>query len=282
MSVAVSPFELAGTAGEGSLRTEGLAKLVAGRSAGQTIAIDVDESGPLRLRFPRIAAPGTLDAVIVNTGGGIVGGDRLQCCVEAGEGTSVAVTSQASEKIYRSAGPAAEISVRLSAGACARLAWLPQETILFDRARVKRDIEAEVAGDASLTICEAIVFGRAAMGETVANGLLKDRWRIRRDGKLVFADTLMLDGPVGDVLARAATARGAIATATLVQVAPDAREKIDAVRAALDTPEIEAGASAFDGMLVARLLARDGFALRATIVESLSALGVVPPRAFML
>jgi len=282
MSVAVSPFELAGAAGEGPLRTEGLAKLVAERAAGQTIASEVDEAGPLRLRFPRMAPPGTLEVVLVNTGGGIVGGDRLRFDIDAGEGASVAVTSQAFEKIYRSAGPAAEISVRLSAAVGAQLAWLPQETILFDRAHVTRSIEADVAAEASLTLCEAIVFGRAAMGETVASGTLRDRWRIRRNGKLVFADGLTLDGPIGSILARAATARGAIATATMLQVAPDAQTKIDAVRTALGTQGIEAGASAFDGMWVARLLAPDGFALRTAILESLSALGVVPPRAFSL
>ncbi|MCC6948552.1 MAG: urease accessory protein UreD [Bradyrhizobiaceae bacterium] len=282
MSVEVSPFELAGAAAEGPVRTEGLARLYAERSAGQTIARDVDEEGPLRLRFPRIAAPGTLEAVLVNTGGGIVGGDRLQFDIEAGEGAAVAVTSQASEKIYRSAGKAAEISVRLAAAAGAQLAWLPQETILFDRARVTRSIDAEVAANASLTLCESVVFGRVAMGEAVTNGLLKDRWHIRRDGKLIFADALTLDGSIGAILARPATAAGAVATATLIQVAPDAQAKVDAVRTALGAHTIESGASAFDGMLIVRMLAGDGLALRAAILDTLSALGTVPPRAFLL
>jgi len=282
MSVEVSPFELAGAMAEGPIRTEGLARLYAARSVGQTVAMDVDEAGPLRLRFPRIAAPGTLEAVLVNTGGGIVGGDRLQFEIEAGEGAAVAVTSQASEKIYRSAGLAAEISVRLIASTHAQLAWLPQETILFDRARVTRSIDAEVVGDASLTLCEAVVFGRVAMGEAVANGLLKDRWHIRRDGKLIFADALTLDGPISSILARPANARSAVATATLIQVAPDAQSKIDAVRAALDPHTVESGASAFDNMLIARMLANDGLALRAAILDTLSALGTIPPRAFLL
>jgi len=279
MSVEVSPFEVASGA---PLRTEGVARLYAGRSAGQTIAIDIDEAGPLRLRFPRIAAPGTLEAVLVNTGGGIVGGDRLQFDIEAGEGASVAVTSQASEKIYRSAGMTAKISVRLAAAAGAQLAWLPQETILFDRVRVARSIEADVAGDASLTLCESIVFGRVAMGEAVANGSLKDRWRIRRDEKLIFADALTLDGPISDILARPATARGSLATATLVRVAPDTASKIDAVRAALEAQPVESGASAFDGMLIVRMLAGDGLSLHAATLDTLSALGIVPPRAFSL
>jgi urease accessory protein len=281
MSVDVSPFELAAV-GESPIRARGVACLKAERIAGDTTAMEVDEQGPLRLRFPRVRSSDSLETVIVNTGGGIVGGDRLVFDIEAGVAACVSVTSQAAEKIYRSAGANAEISVRLTAAPCAQLAWLPQESILFDRARVTRSIEAEVAVDASVTICESIVFGRAAMGERVGAGLLKDRWRVRRDGKLLFADSLMLDGPIGSILSRAATAGGAGAIATLVQLAPDVESKVDVLRAAFGNRDIEAGASAFDGILVARLLAKDGAALRSAILAMLHALGVLPPRAFTL
>ena len=159
--------------------------------------MDLDEQGPLRLRFPRVRASDALEAVIVNTGGGVVGGDRLTFEIGAGAGSSVAVTSQAAEKIYRSSGAEASIAVRLFADKRAQLMWLPQESILFDRARVSRSIDAEAAADASLTICEAVVFGRAAMGEQIAAGMMKDRWRVHRGGKLVFADALALDGAIG-------------------------------------------------------------------------------------
>ncbi|MEX0590590.1 MAG: urease accessory protein UreD [Xanthobacteraceae bacterium] len=282
MSVDVSPFELAAAAGEAPVRAVGVARLKAERIAGATVAMDIDERGPLRLRFPRVKSTDSLETVIVNTGGGIVGGDRLAFEIDAGEGASVSVTSQAAEKIYRSLGANAEISVRLAAAPRAQIAWLPQESILFDHARVTRSIEAEIAADASLTICESMVFGRSAMGEQVATGLLKDRWRVRRDGKLVFADTLILDGPIGKILSGPATAAGASAIATLVQIAPDSENKIDAVRAAFDNHEIEAGASAFDGILVARSLAKDGWVLRSAILAVLDALGTIPPRAFTL
>jgi urease accessory protein len=282
MSVGVSPFEVETGAGIAGLRAAGLLRLEAERASGQTFAAEIDEQGPLRVRFPRIAAEGVLEGVLVNTGGGIVGGDRLRFEIEAGEGTSVALTTQASEKIYRSTGADATVDIVLKAASKSSLAWVPQESILFDRARVLRTIEADVASDATLTICEAVVFGRAAMGETVAGGKLKDRWRIRRDGKLVFADAVTLDGTIGATLARPAIARGAIAAGTIVQLAPDAEAKIDAVRAALDHDGVEAGASAFDGMIVVRILAQDSIALRAAILATLSALGAEPPRAFSL
>jgi urease accessory protein len=170
----------------------------------------------------------------------------------------------------------------LTAQPRANLAWLPQEAILFDRARVARRIEADVAKDSTLTICESVVFGRAAMGETVNAGSIRDRWHIRREGKLVFADALTLDGAVGSILAKPAIADGANAVATLLQVAPDCTERVDAVRAALAQEEVEAGASAFDGILIVRILAQESMSLRAAILSTLSALGANPPRAFSL
>ena len=282
MSVDVSPFEVAQAADAQALRTVGIARLKAERIAGRTVAMEIDEQGPLRLRFPRVAAEGVLECVMVNTGGGVVGGDRLEFEVETGEGASLALTSQASEKVYRSSGAGAEISVALTARPRSRLAWLPQEAILFDRARIARRIEADVAGNASLTICESVVFGRTAMGESVVNGLIRDRWRVRRDGKLIFADALTLDGEVGKILAGPAIAGGATAVGTLLQIAPGCEQRLDAVRATLAQEDAEAGASTFDGILIVRILAQDSLGLRAAILSTLTALGSEPPRAFSL
>ena len=282
MSVDVSPFEVARAADAQALRTVGIARLKTERIAGRTVAMEIDEQGPLRLRFPRVVEESVLECVMVNTGGGVVGGDRLEVEIETGEGASLALTSQASEKVYRSSGADAEISVALTAQPRSRLAWLPQEAILFDRARIARRIEAEVAGNASLTICESVVFGRTAMGESVVNGSIRDRWRVRRDGKLIFADALTLDGKVGKILAGPAIAGGATAVATLLQIAPDSEQRLDAVRAALAQEDAEAGASAFDGILIVRILAQDSLGLRAAILSTLSALGSEPPPAFSL
>jgi len=279
MSVNVSPSELkAGLLP--SLRAHGAVRLLARAVEGGTEAHELAESGPLRLRFPRLADD-MLEAILINTAGGIAGGDRLDVMIEAGEGSRVAVTSQAAEKVYRSTGPAARISLRLAAGAGARVDWLPQETILFDRARVVRTLEAEVAADAQLTICEAIVFGRTAMDERVRTGLWRDRWNIRRAGRLVFADALALDGGIDGMLTRPAVARGALGVATIVQVAPDAETRVDALRASF-SGEGEAGASAFDGMLVARLIAPDGFILRRALLDALESIGCAPPHAYTL
>jgi urease accessory protein len=281
MFVNVSLSEAARRAKLPSLRTEGSLRLVARAADGCTRAIEVAEAGPLRVRFPRLGAGKRLEAITLNTSGGIAGGDRLAISVEATDDAEIAVTSQAAEKIYRAAGAPSRIALMLKAGPRARIDWLPQETILFDRARVARRVDVDLAVDARVTLCEAIVFGRAAMGERMQAGSVRDHWRIRRGGKLVFADALRLEGAIEKILARSAVAKGANAIATIVRVAPDAEAGCEALRAAFDL-EIEAGASAFDGILITRLIARDGFTLRRAIIAALCAIGSPPPRAYLL
>jgi urease accessory protein len=264
-----------------SIRAEGRLALAAERAGARTIARRIAEAGPLRVRFPRIIAGGRLEAVLINTAGGIVGGDRLRYEVEAGEGAELCVTSQAAEKVYRSSGDLTELSIRLRAEKNAKLAWLPQETILFDRVKIARALDAEIAKDASVTICESVVFGRTAMGERVVSGAFSDRWRIRRNGRLIFADTFKLAGEIGVILARGAVADNACAVATLLQVAPEAETKIDHVRA-VSAEAVEFGVSAFDGLIVVRMVARESLALRRAILSMLHAFGAPPPRAFTL
>ena len=175
------------------------------------------ESGSLRVRFPSPEGEG-LSAVLLNTAGGIAGGDRFNIDIAAGRGTQLTLTTAAAEKVYRTADAAAELSIVLKAAAGATLAWLPQETILFDRARLSRRIDIGLAEGASLLLAEIVVFGRAAMGETMRLGALVDRWRVRRGGRLVFAETVRLEGEIGDKLARPAIAGGGAAIGTLLIV----------------------------------------------------------------
>ena len=167
----------------------------------------------------RMRAADALEAVIVNTGGGMTGGDRFAIDIALAEGASLVAGTAAAEKIYRSTGPDTEMDVNLTVGANAKLVWLPQETILFDRARLSRRIEIDLADTATLLMAEAVVFGRAAMGEAMAQGLFADRWRLRRGGKLVFADSARLDGGIAAKLAAPACAAGGIAIATVL-IAP--------------------------------------------------------------
>ena len=211
------------------------------------------ETGGLRWRFPRSSSP--CEAAIVNTGGGVAGGDSYRVSLELGEGAEVEATTPSAERIYRSDGPAAAIATRLELAPGARLFWLPQETLMFEGAALERRLEVEMSAEASLVIAETLVFGRLAMGESQIDASLRDSWRVRRDGRLVFADETRLEH-AGVALERRAVGAGARALATIVAAAPNIEARLPDLRAALEAAGggVEAGASAFDGLIVARLV----------------------------
>ncbi|WP_315974845.1 MULTISPECIES: urease accessory protein UreD [Microvirga] len=236
----------------------------------------------MRIRLPKGEGRG-LDAVLVNTAGGIACGDRFSVAVEARTGAAVTVATPAAEKVYRSDGPIAELSVDLTVEAGARLDWLPQETILFDRARLRRSLTADMPEDARLTVFEAVVFGREARAEHITDGLFEDRWRIRRAGRLVYADTLRLDGPIADRLRKPSVGKGARAFATMVHVAPDAEARLDEVRNHLSSSGgCESAAGAWNGLLAVRFCAMTIESLRKAAVPFLLAFRGAPmPRVWL-
>jgi urease accessory protein len=225
------------------------------------------ESGSLRVRFPSPEAEG-LSAVFVNTAGGIAGGDRFDIDILTGAGAGLVVTTAAAEKIYRAEGPAARLNIALKAEAGSHLAWLPQETILFDRARVLRQIDIDLSESASLLLCEIVVFGRAAMGERMRQGEFVDRWRLRRGGRLVFAETIRLDGDIGEKLARPAVAKGGVAIGTALIVPGDAA-LVERIREVSNSLSSEVGISAWNGFAMARFCAQDAARLRADMMTVL-------------
>jgi len=235
------------------------------------------ETGGLRWRFPRSSNP--CEAALVNTGGGVAGGDSYSVSLTLSEGAEVEASTPSAERIYRSDGPAAEIATRLMLKPGARLFWLPQETLVFEGARLERRLEVETSGEAEVLIAETLVFGRLAMGENRIDASVRDSWRVRRDGQLVFADETRIDH-AGATLDRKAVGAGARALSTIVASAPTIEARLPDLRAALETAGsgVESGASAFDGLIVARLLAASFDQLRMGLVASIIALGGRKPR----
>jgi urease accessory protein len=221
----------------------------------------VHEAGALRVRFPNGDRRFALEAVIVNTAGGMASGDRFNIDLDVGPEAALTVTTASAEKIYRSLGPDTAIHACFHIGAGGSLAWLPQETILFDRARLRRSIDVDIASGGGVLLAEAVVFGRAAMGEAVRQGDVLDCWRVRMDGSLVFADTLRIGGDIADQLARPAIARAGAAMASILKL-PGSEQDVAAVGAMQQDFAGEVGASAWNGFALARLVAADGAALR--------------------
>lgn len=262
-------------------RSHGCAALSVTRQSGATRLDRLAQSGSARLLFPR-ASGATLEAVAINTSGGLAGGDSFTIEARAESDADLVMTTQAAEKVYRSTGDAATTHTALSVAPGARLHWLPQEAILFEGARLSRDLDVEMAGEAELLIAESVVFGRAARDEKMRSGRFTDRWRVRRDGRLVFAERALFDGDISAQLASPAVTAGAAALATGLLVAPDAEARVDAARAAMqETAGAEGGVSAWNGMLAFRLVAASGQILRDRLRAVLAALRGTPlPRVW--
>jgi urease accessory protein len=262
-------------------RTEGSARLEFICRDGRTHLDVLHQKGAARVRFPNPAEGSSLEAVLLNTAGGLTGGDRIDVDVRLGPGAEAMLTTAAAEKIYRARDGETAIAIELRLGVGANLIWLPQATILFDGARLERRTEVDLAGQARFLAVEMLIFGRQAMGEEVRHGFCCDAWRIRRDGALVFADTFRLSGSIAAALARPATLSGARAAATIIYVAADAASRLELVRSLLVGAESLAGASAWNGLLVVRAIARDGWILQGDIAPLLRALGGRPlPRVW--
>jgi urease accessory protein len=211
------------------------------------------EYGGYRLRFPTTHAA-HIESSQINTGGGIVGGDSLTFGLDLGRGANAVHTTATAERVYRSVGPPARIDVALTLGSSSRLDWLPQETILYAGSRLHRRFEVDAAEDARLLMSEMVVFGRVAHGEPPGHGELRDDWRIRRGGALVFAESVRLGGNLGELLPRPAVAGGARSAGLILMLSPDAEDRIEAVRAALADARSHCGASGWSRKLVARFL----------------------------
>lgn len=238
------------------------------------------ESGSLRVRFPSPEDEG-LSAVFVNTAGGVAGGDRFDIDISAGEGSRLTLTTAAAEKVYRTPDAAAQLNIALKAAAGAQLCWLPQETIVFDQARVARRIDLDLAEGASLLLCEIIVFGRSAMGERMMQGEFTDRWRLRRGGRLVFAENIRLDGDIGAKLAKPAIANGGVAIGTAL-IVPGDETLVECIRALSGTFGGEVGISTWNGFAMARFCAQDAMRLRADMIAVLGcASGARLPRLWL-
>ncbi|KYK45686.1 urease accessory protein ureD [Bradyrhizobium liaoningense] len=237
------------------------------------------ESGSLRVRFPSPEDEG-LSGVFVNTAGGVAGGDRFDIEISAADSSRLTLTTAAAEKVYRAPGSAAQLNIALKAGAGARLAWLPQETILFDRARVQRRFDIALDESASLLLCEIVVFGRAAMGERMEQGEFIDRWRMRRGGRLVLAETVRLGGDIGAKLARSAVAKGGAAIGTAL-IVPGDEALVERIREASESFSGEVGISAWNGFAMARFCAQDAARLRADMMAVLARTGAALPRLWL-
>ena len=254
-------------------RAEGSCRIVLGSSERGTRVMDVYQRSPIRVLFPRTAGPQVQEAVLVNTSGGIAGGDRLESSVTAMDNASIAVTTQAAEKVYRAINESAHVTTTLKARDAAKLAWLPQETIIFNRARICRRTQIEVSSGAELLALEWLVLGRSAHGEKISAGDIMDSWRVRKDGRLVWADTFRATDEVFPHLSRKALLSDCAALATLLYFGPDLEERLQFVRDLGSSLECQCGATLVGGLIVVRFAAKVSCDLRSALRNLLQQFG---------
>jgi urease accessory protein len=263
-------------------RARGAVRLSASRAEGRVRIADLAQSGCGRLLFPAVADTAALEAVVVNTSGGLTGGDRFEIAASVEAGASLIVTTQACEKIYRSSEGDAVVATRLMLETGAHLAFVPQETILFDRSKLARTLHVEMDETATLVVIEAVLLGRRASGETIREIGFRDSWRIRRGGRLVFAEETRLGEDLAAALAGRATLAGAAGFATVLVVSHEAEGRAASLRSLTMDEAVECGFSSFDGLCVGRLLAQDGASLRTALISVLQALGGAVPRVWSI
>ena len=243
-------------------RAKGLGKLAVKRGRNETRLDRLHESGAAKLRIPK-RGDGGFEAVLINTAGGLTGGDEMSWQFDIAAHCALTLTTQACEKIYASSGGVAKVTTQISVGAGAKLAWLPQESILFDKAHLTRRLTVNLEAGAEALIVEPVALGRLAMGESRITGLFQDRWRIHQSARLIHAEDFKIEPDISNTADKASVLGGAGSFATLLLISPRAESLLDTAR---DIIGEQGGASFWNGKLLARLTATDAYNLRKRLI----------------
>jgi len=259
----------------GGVRVRGGVSVSIEARDGRSRVTDLSERDGYKVRFPRHADPP--EAIIINTGGGLASGDNIQQSFHVGDGASLTVTTQAAERSYRSVdGATTTLNVTANVGDSASLTWLPQETILFDRSRLSRSIDIDLAVSSRVLLAETVVFGRTAMGEILNTGLFADKWRIRHNNRLAFAENVRLTDETFKDMTTAAMNGGAHVATTIVCIGAGAEDRLNNARCAIGDAPFRCAASAWNGMLVVRGLAHRSEDVRHMVARLVPVLGAGP------
>ena len=243
-------------------RADGCGRIVLSGSERGTRVMDIFQRSPIRIIFPTSVNGALQEAVLINIAGGIAGGDRLECGVTVLANASIAVTSQAAEKVYRALTEPARIATKLKACEAAKLAWLPQETIVFNLGRVSRETEIELSSGAELLALEWLVLGRAAHGEEVVGGNITESWRVKKDGRLIWADSFRATDEMFPHLHRKALLSNCQAVGTLIYFGPHPDTRLEFLRDIAPSLECQCAATSVGGLIVVRFAAKVSSDLR--------------------
>lgn len=275
MYAAISPYSASGS-GAAANRVNASGRVSFKSHNGQTKLDRLFQTGAAKIRLPKSYSDFN-EAVLINTSGGITGGDQLTWDIGLDDNTKAIVTTQASEKIYEASSGVAHVTTNIKVGANACLNWLPQEAILFEGSSLSRTLNVDLSENAQFLAIESVMLGREAMGEDVQRCFFKDKWRIRRDGKLIFADDIQMDGDMPALEANQTFLSGHKCFATLLYTGPQDQDQLDQMKDRLlddmnrAMPEKHCwGLSAFGGKLIIRILAKNSYEMRKNMIPLLT------------
>lgn len=264
-------------------RADGCVELQVRRIAGRDTALRAFQSGCGKVRMPRVHGGMGLEAVMLNTAGGLTGGDRFKQVVDVGPRAAATVATQAYEKIYRSSGGDALIETALQLDDGATLHWLPQPTLAYEGGRLRRRTVLHAPSTARFVAVESLILGRTATGEQLHDGALYDDWRVAIDGKLAFADQFRLTTPITTTADCAATLAGNRALATLLIFGYPPEPVLADLRSAIERDQLMGGASRRGDLIVVRLLANDGRLLSSSLTTLIGTIRREPlPRVWSI
>ena len=262
-------------------RTRGDSRLSVAVQAGRTQMRDLYQSGAARILLPH--SPARLEAVFLNTSGGLTSGDRIGFALQVGAGASVTGTTQTAERAYLATMGPATMTVAIDAGERADVDWLPQETILFQGADLTRTTRVDLGDGACCLMLETVVLGRLAMKETVTQARLTDRRAVYSRGRPLHVEALALTPETLRESHAPAVLGGALAFATLALCGPAAQTATDALRAIDAPPGVTAAASGWNGRALLRAAAADPWPLRLYLGRVIARLTGRPvPRVWQL
>ena len=133
-------------------------------------------------------------AVILHPPGGIAGGDHLAIDIDAATNAFAQMTTPGATKWYKANGRIASQDVRIEIDDGAVVEWLPLESIVFDGAVATSTLAVDAHGGAAAAGWDITAFGRTAAGERYRSGCYRQSIELRRDGRLLWAETGAVGG----------------------------------------------------------------------------------------
>ena len=250
---------------QGKVSTNGKAKLLFEVDEnGATRLKELYQSDPLRIFFPNTPDQDILQAALVNVSGGLVGGDKISADIQLGKNTKAVIAAQSAEKVYRSSGEDTRMEIKIKVGPGSWLEFLPQETILFQGSRLRRQIDISIEGDGSLVAGEILIFGRRGYGEYFESGLIHESWEIERDGRLLWADTLHMEKNIASTINHPACFDGAVAMATVIYAGPNAKDNLLVIQNLLiaTDSDVLSSVTCINGVMIIRWLGSNALDVR--------------------